>query len=78
MPTQAFWTNSVKKRCVIVNAENFKNYLVLQECSPIQLLRAFIYWDTAFPLVHKGLNIRSHEIASFVSHYCPSQSYASL
>ena len=35
MPLQPFKTNMVKKRCVILNVENFKKYIAL--------------WDSVFP-----------------------------
>jgi hypothetical protein len=31
MPTQAFYTSTVKKTRVIIEAENFKNNMVLQD-----------------------------------------------
>jgi hypothetical protein len=31
MPIQAFSTNIVKKRCVIIDAENLKNDMALQD-----------------------------------------------
>ena len=41
MPIQAFQTNIVKKACVIINAVNFKQNMVL--------------WDSVFLFRHKGL-----------------------
>ena len=34
MPIQAFKTNMVKKRCVIINAENFKKHTALWDLFP--------------------------------------------
>jgi len=31
MPLQASWTNTVKKRCVIINAKNFKYGMALHD-----------------------------------------------
>jgi len=53
MPIQAFKTNTVKKRCVIINAKNFKKHTALH--------------DSVFPFGHEGhLNTRKVFSHSYV------------
>jgi hypothetical protein len=40
MPIQTFKTNKIRKRCVIINAENLNKFVALQ--------------DSVFPLGHEG------------------------
>jgi hypothetical protein len=46
----------VKKRCVIIQAENFKNDMALwRHFFPIWPLRAFKYWNSVFLAVKEIL-----------------------
>ena len=49
MPIQVFWTNIVKKRHVIINAESFENNMALQGSVSHLAVRVFKYWDIVFP-----------------------------
>ena len=50
--------NIVKKKCVIINAENFKQDMALWDIVfPFGQWRAFNSWDIVFPFGYKGSNL---------------------
>jgi hypothetical protein len=57
MPIQAFKTNTVKNKCVIINAKNFINDMALR--------------DSVFPFGHKGLKIcmQGHWVGGHIETY---------
>jgi hypothetical protein len=56
MPIQVFLTNIVTKRRVILDAENFKNDIALQDCFPFRLLRTFKLLGQCFPVRPQRVN----------------------
>jgi hypothetical protein len=55
MTTYALWTNTMKKRRVITNAENFKQDSVAGQCVATPTLTAFKFCDNVLPFRNKGL-----------------------
>ena len=86
MRVQAFKTNIVKKRCVIISAENFKQDMALWDnVFPFGHWRTFNSWDIVFPFGHKGLNLSCAKTwnwfkatLTYISHNKLTQNYPLL